>query len=83
MAGAKLDDVVRRRSITIASPEQNCAHGEGPGWFKDIRSVFMSCRVASFANPAILVEVDALAVIGAHADIEWLGPLGSSGTPPS
>jgi len=80
MAGAKLDDVVRRRSFTIASPD---AHGEGPGWFKDSRSVFMSCRVASFANPAILVEVDALAVIGAHADIEWLGPLGSSGTPPS
>ncbi|MEC7303376.1 MAG: Rid family hydrolase, partial [Pseudomonadota bacterium] len=83
MAGAKLDDVVRRRSFTIASAEQNRAHGEGPGWFKDSRSVFMSCRVASLAHPAMLVEVDALAVIGAHADIEWLGPQGSSGTPPS
>ena len=31
----------------------------------------------------MLVEVDAVAVIGAHADIEWLGPQGSSGTPPS
>ncbi|MDP7390947.1 MAG: Rid family hydrolase [Alphaproteobacteria bacterium] len=83
MAGAKLDDVVRRRSFTIASAEQNRAHGEGPGWFKDSRSVFMSCRVASLAHPAMLVEVDAVAVIGADADIEWPGPQGSSGTPPS
>ena len=43
----------------------------------------MSCRVDSLAEPAMLVEVDAVAVIGAHADIEWLGPQGSSGMPPS
>ena len=83
MAGAKLDDVVRRRSFTIALAKQNRAYGEGPGWFKDSRPVSMSCRVASLAHPAMLVEVDAVAVIGAHADIEWLGPQGSSGTPPS
>ena len=74
MAGASLDDVVRRRSFTIASAEQNRPYGEGPGWFKDSRPVSMGCRIDSLADPAMLVEVDAVAVIGAHADIEWLGP---------
>ena len=74
MAGASLDDVVRRRSFTIASAEQNRLYGEGPGWFKDSRPVSMGCRIDSLADPAMLVEVDAVAVIGAHADIEWLGP---------
>ena len=72
MVSAKLDDVVRRRSLTIASAEQNRAYGEGPGWFKESRPVSMGCRLESRADPAMLVEVDAVAVMGAHADIEWL-----------
>ncbi len=83
MAGAKLDDVVRRRSFTIAPAEQNRACGEGPDWFKDSRPVSMGCRLDSLADPAILVEVDAVAVIGAQANIEWLGLQASRGTPPS
>ncbi len=74
MAGASLDDVLRRRSFTIATAEQNRPYGEGPGWFKDSRPVSMGCRIDSLADPAMLVEVDAVAIIGAHADIEWLGP---------
>ena len=83
MAGASLDDVIRRRSFTIGSAEQNRPYGEGPAWFKDSRPVSMGCRIDSLADPAMLVEVDAVAVKGAHADIEWLGPQGSDGTPPA
>lgn len=82
MAGASFDDVIRRRSFTIAAAEQNRPYGEGPGWFKGSRPTSMGCRIDSLADPAMLVEVDAVAVKGAHADIEWLGPQGSTGTPP-
>ena len=73
-AGASLDDVVRRRSFTTASAEQNRPYGEGPAWFADSRPVSMGCRIAGLAMPEMLVEVDAWAVKGAHKDIEWLGP---------
>ncbi len=73
-AGATLDDIVRRRSFTIAAAEQNRPHGEGPAWFADSRPVSMGCRIAALAQPEMLVEVDAVAIKGAHADIEWLGP---------
>ncbi len=73
-AGASLDDVVRRRAFTIAGAEQNRPHGEGPAWFKDSRPVSMGCRISGLALPEMLVEVDAWAVMGAHRDIEWLGP---------
>ena len=82
MAGACLDDVVRRRSFTVSSAEQNRPYGEGPAWFKDSRPVSMGCRIDSLADPAMLVEVDAVAVKGASEEIEWLGPQGSEGTPP-
>ncbi len=82
MAGLELDDVVRRRSFTVAAAEQNRAYGEGPGWFRDSRPVSMGCRIDSLADPAMLVEVDAVAVKGAREDIEWLGPQGSTGTAP-
>jgi hypothetical protein len=68
-----LDDVVRRRSFTIAVAEQNRPYGDGPGWLKDSRPVSMGCRMDSLADPVMLVEVDAVAVVGAHMDIEWLG----------
>ena len=35
MAGAILNDVIQRRSFTIASAEQNRPYGKGPAWFKD------------------------------------------------
>ncbi len=60
MAGAKLDDVVRRRSFTIAFAKQNRAYGEGPGWFKESRPISMGCRLESRADPAMLVEVPLL-----------------------
>ncbi len=73
-AGATLDDVVRRRTFTVAAAEQNRAYGLGPGWFAQSRPVSMGCRIAGLADPRMLVEVDAVAIKGAHADIEWLGP---------
>ena len=73
-AGVPLDDVVRRRIFTVAEAEQNRPYGEGPGWFADSRPVSMGCRIAGLAQTEMLVEVDAVAVRGAHQDIEWLGP---------
>ena len=73
-AGASLDDVVRRRTFTIAAAEQNRPYGQGPAWFADSRPVSMGCRIAGLALPEMLVEVDAWAVKGAHKDIKWLGP---------
>jgi enamine deaminase RidA (YjgF/YER057c/UK114 family) len=75
-AGLTLDDIIRRRSFTVAGAEQNRAYGEGPAWFADSRPVSMGCRIGGLALPEMLVEVDAVAVRGAHADIEWLGPAG-------
>ena len=71
-AGATLDDVVRRRTFTIDRAEQNRPYGEGPSWFKDSRPVSLGCRVSALADPEMLVEVDAMAIIGAREDIEWL-----------
>ncbi|NKB59844.1 MAG: hypothetical protein GKS00_26335 [Alphaproteobacteria bacterium] len=71
-AGATLDDIVRRRTFTIDSAEQNRPYGEGPPWFKDSRPVSLGCRIAGLADPEMLVEVDAMAIIGARKDIEWL-----------
>ncbi len=73
-AGAVLDDVVTRRIWTVAGAEQNRAYGEGPAWFANSRPVAMGCHISGLADPEMLVEVDALAIKGAHADIEWLGP---------
>lgn len=71
-AGASLDDVVRRRTFTIDRAEQNRPYGEGPPWFENSRPVSLGCRIAGLADPEMLVEVDAMAIIGAHEDIEWL-----------
>jgi len=71
-AGATLDDIVRRRTFTIDRAEQNRPYGEGPAWFKDSRPVSLGCRISGLADPEMLVEVDAMAIIGAREDIEWL-----------
>ncbi len=73
-AGATLDDVIRRRIFSVAAAQQNRAYGEGPAWFADSRPVSMGCRIAALAEPEMLVEIDAVAIKGAHAEIEWLGP---------
>ena len=71
-AGAKLDDVVRRRTFTVVDAEQNRPHGQGPGWFANSRPVSLGCRISGLAHPDMLVEVDAVAIKGAHENIEWL-----------
>lgn len=73
-AGATLDDVIRRRTFTVESAEQNRPYGEGPAWFADSCPVSLGCRIAGLAHPDMLVEVEAMAIKGAHADIEWIGP---------
>jgi len=71
-AGAILDDVVRRRTFTVDGAEMNRPYGEGPGWFSASRPASLGCRISGLFHPDMLVEVDAVAVKGAHADIEWL-----------
>ncbi|ETX00488.1 MAG: hypothetical protein ETSY1_11050 [Candidatus Entotheonella factor] len=73
-AGANLDDVISRRLFTIDRAEPNRAYGEGPAWFVNSYPVSMGCRVAGLAHPDLLVEVEAMALKGAHAKIEWLAP---------
>ncbi len=73
-AGAVMDDIVRKRTFTLNSAEQNRPYGEGPAWCADSRPTSLGCRIDALAHPGMLVEVEAMAVKGAHADIEWLGP---------
>jgi enamine deaminase RidA (YjgF/YER057c/UK114 family) len=73
-AGATLDDVIRRRTFTVDSAQMNRPYGQGPAWFVNSRPVSMGCRVAGLARPELLVEVEAVALKGAHADIEQRGP---------
>ena len=73
-AGATLDDVIRRRIFTVDSAQVNRLHGEGPSWFANSYPVSMGCRIAGLARPELLVEVEAVALKGAHADIERRGP---------
>ncbi len=73
-AGASLDDVVSRRTFTVDGAEQNRSYGEGPAWFANSCPVSLGCRVAGLAVPELLVEVEAVALKGAHANIEWMAP---------
>jgi len=73
-AGATLDDVVRRRSFTVDGADVNRPSGQGPAWFAGSCPAALGCRVAGLARPELLVEVEAAAVKGAHAGIEWIGP---------
>ena len=72
MSDVELDDVVRKRTFTVAGATQNRPYGEGPPWFADSRPVGLGCRVSGLASPEMVVEVEAMAVKGAHAGIEWL-----------
>ena len=71
-AGATLDDIVRRRTFTIDRAEQNRPYGEGPPWFEASRPSSLGCTVDRFASPDAVLTLDAWAIKGAHADIEWL-----------
>ena len=73
-AGATLDDVIRRRTFTVDRAQMNRPYGEGPAWCANSCPVSLGCRVAGLAHPDLLVEVEVMAIKGAHADIEWLGP---------
>ena len=73
-AGATLDDVVRRRTFTVAGAGQNRAHGEGPSPFAKSHTASLGCRIARLARPELLVEIEVTAVRGAGANIEWIGP---------
>ncbi len=71
-AGASLDDVVSRRIFTVDGAQQNRTYGDGPAWFAASCPVSMGCRVSALAHPDLLVEVEAIAMKGAHADIDWV-----------
>jgi len=73
-AGATLDDVVRRRTFTTTSAQQNRAHGEGPAYFTRSRPASLGCRITGLARPELVVEIEVTAVKGASAGIESIGP---------
>ena len=70
-AGAVLEDVVHRRIYTVAGVQMNRVYGEGPGWFAKCRPTALGCRIDGLVHPDVVVEVDAVAVRGAHSGIEW------------
>ena len=73
-AGATLDDVVRRRTFTVAGADVNRPYGQGPAWFAKSHPASLGCRVSGLARPELLVEIEVAAVKGARAGIEWIGP---------
>jgi enamine deaminase RidA (YjgF/YER057c/UK114 family) len=73
-AGATLDDVVRRRTFTVADAHVNRPLGQGPGWFVRSCPASVGCRIGGLARPELLVEVEVAAVRGAGAQIERIGP---------
>lgn len=73
-AGATLDDVVRRRTFTVAGAKQNRAPGEGPAPFARSQPASLGCRITGLARPELVVEIEVTAVKGAGASIEWIGP---------
>jgi enamine deaminase RidA (YjgF/YER057c/UK114 family) len=73
-AGATLDDVVRRRAFTIASATVNRPYGQGPAIFASARPASTGCRISGLARPELLVEIEAIAVKGAGAGIQSIGP---------
>ena len=73
-AGASLDDVVRRRTFTVAGARQNRAYGEGPTPFAKSHPTSLGCRISGLARPELVVEIEVTAVKGAGTGIQWIGP---------
>ncbi len=73
-AGASIDDIVRRRTFTLAGAKQNRAHGEGPAPFAKSHPTSLGCRISGLARPELVVEVEVTAVKGAGVGIQWIGP---------
>lgn len=73
-AGATLDDVVRRRAFTVASATVNRPYGQGPAIFASARPASTGCRISGLARPELLVEIEAIAIKGAGAGIQSIGP---------
>ena len=73
-AGATLDDVIRRRTFTVAGAHVNRPHGEGPAWFAGSHPASLGCRITGLARPELLVEVEVAALKGAGDGIEWIAP---------
>ena len=73
-AGATLDDAIRRRTFTVDGARVNRPYGEGPAWFRQSCPTSLGCRISGLARPELVVEVEVMAVKGAHAGIEWIGP---------
>jgi enamine deaminase RidA (YjgF/YER057c/UK114 family) len=72
--GARMDDAIRKRTFTVDGTRQNRPYGEGPGWFAQSCPTSLGCRITGLARPELVVEVEAMAVKGANAGIEWVGP---------
>ena len=73
-AGATLDDVVRRRTFTVAGAQQNRPYGQGPAPFAKSHPVSLGCRISGLARPELVVEIEVAAVTGAGASIQWIAP---------
>ena len=73
-AGATLDDVVRRRTFTVAGAQQNRPYGQGPAPFAKGHPTSLGCRISGLARPELAVEVEVAAVTGAGAGIQWIAP---------
>src|SRR5262249_28499429 len=71
-AGATLDDVVRRRILTVKSAQVNRPYSEGPAWFVNSFPASLGCHITGLVRPELLVEVEVAALKGAHTNIEWI-----------
>ena len=72
-AGATLDDVVRRRTFNVVGADVR-PYGELSPYYAKSGPASLGCRIAGLARAELLVEVEVMAVKGAHANIEWIAP---------
>ena len=57
-AGARMDDVIRKRTFTVEAHAENRPYGEGPAWFKQSCPTSLGCRITGLARPELVVEVE-------------------------